>query len=51
MAIFGGAVIPPLTGRIADLMALRPALLLPLACYAVIAGFGIFARRRYAAGL
>ena len=51
VAIFGGAVIPPLTGQIADLMDLRPALLLPLACYAVIASFGIFARRPYAAGL
>ena len=50
VAIFGGAVIPPLTGRISDLVDLRPAFLLPLVCYAVIASFGIFARRPYDAG-
>ena len=49
VSIVGGAVIPPLTGYISDLMDLRPALLLPVACYAVIAGFGIFARRPYTA--
>ena len=46
VAIVGGAVIPLLTGVIADLSgSLTFALILPLACYAIIAGFGIYARR------
>lgn len=46
VAIVGGAVIPLLTGIIADLTSsLALAFLLPMACYAVIAGFGFYARR------
>lgn len=46
IAIFGGAVIPLLTGMLADASgSLATALILPALCYAVIAGFGIFARR------
>ena len=45
MAIVGGAIIPPLTGHIADLAGLQFALILPAACYAVIAAFGLYARR------
>lgn len=46
IAIFGGAVVPLLTGVIADTSgSLGVALLLPAACYAVIAGYGIYARR------
>lgn len=46
VAIVGGAVIPLLTGVIADLSgSLTFALILPVACYAIIAGFGIYARR------
>jgi MFS transporter, FHS family, L-fucose permease len=46
VAIFGGAVIPLLTGMIADTTAsLGTALILPALCYAIIAGFGWFARR------
>jgi FHS family L-fucose permease-like MFS transporter len=46
VAIFGGAVIPLATGALADLSgSLAMALTLPALCYAVIAGFGIFARR------
>lgn len=45
MAIVGGAVIPPLTGLIADESSLRFALILPAACYAVIAGYGVYARQ------
>jgi FHS family L-fucose permease-like MFS transporter len=46
VAIVGGAVIPPLTGRLADVTgSLALALLLPAACYALIAAFGIFAHR------
>ena len=46
IAIFGGAVIPLLTGIIADKSgSLAMAFALPVACYAIIAGFGIFARK------
>lgn len=43
--IVGGALIPPLTGHVADLAGLRAALLVPALCYGAIAGFGLFARR------
>jgi FHS family L-fucose permease-like MFS transporter len=50
IAIFGGAVVPLLTGMLADLSgSLGTALLLPAACYAVIAYFGYYARRPHAA--
>lgn len=46
VAIFGGAVIPLLTGVIADLSgSLGFALILPAICYAIIAGFGFYARK------
>jgi MFS transporter, FHS family, L-fucose permease len=46
VAIFGGAVVPLLTGVIADATgSLTTSLVLPALCYAVIAGFGWFARR------
>ena len=46
VAIFGGAVIPLLTGVLADASgSLAFALILPAICYAIIAGFGIYARR------
>ncbi len=46
VAIVGGAVIPLLTGVIADLTSsLALAFILPMACYAIIAAFGIYARR------
>ena len=46
VAIFGGAVIPLLTGMIADATGcLALAFILPAACYAVIASFGWYARR------
>lgn len=46
VAIFGGAVMPLFTGMIADATgSLALALAVPAACYAVIAGFGWYARR------
>lgn len=45
VAIAGGAVIPALYGALADATSLATALILPAVCYAIIAGFGIFARR------
>ena len=46
IAIFGGAVIPLLTGILADASgSLGTAMILPIACYAIIAAFGLFARK------
>ncbi len=45
VAIVGGAIIPPLTGHLADLTNLRTALCLPALCYAVIAAYGVYARK------
>lgn len=46
VAIAGGAVIPALYGLLADISgSLALALALPAVCYAVIAGFGLYARR------
>lgn len=46
MAIVGGALIPPLTGHLADVTgSLAIALALPAGCYATIAAFGVYARR------
>jgi FHS family L-fucose permease-like MFS transporter len=45
VAIVGGAIVPPLTGLLADNVGLRLAMLLPAVCYAIIASFGIYARR------
>jgi FHS family L-fucose permease-like MFS transporter len=45
-AIVGGAIIPPLTGVVADSTgSLQLALILPALCYLIIAGYGIYARR------
>jgi FHS family L-fucose permease-like MFS transporter len=46
IAIFGGAVIPLLTGMLADASgSLGTAMILPIVCYAIIAAFGIYARK------
>ncbi|MEY4763122.1 MAG: hypothetical protein RLZZ200_2978 [Pseudomonadota bacterium] len=45
VAIVGGAIVPPLTGHLADITDLRTAMLLPAVCYALIAAYGIYARR------
>jgi FHS family L-fucose permease-like MFS transporter len=45
VAIVGGAVVPLLTGYAADLTGLKMALTVPALCYAVICGFGVYARR------
>lgn len=47
VAIAGGAVIPALYGALADHVGLGTALALPALCYAIIAGFGYYARRPY----
>ncbi|WP_417231962.1 sugar MFS transporter [Brevundimonas sp.] len=46
VAIVGGAVVPPLTGQLADISgSLAVAFLLPAACYAIIGIFGLYARK------
>lgn len=46
VAIVGGAIIPPLTGQLADMSgSLAFALMLPALCYVAIASFGWYARR------
>ncbi|MGH8530519.1 MAG: sugar MFS transporter [Nevskiales bacterium] len=44
MAIVGGAIVPLLAGAVADASSIAGALIVPAACYAVIAGFGWHAR-------
>jgi MFS transporter, FHS family, L-fucose permease len=46
VAIFGGAVLPLATGRLADASgSLALALAIPATCYAIIAAYGIYARK------
>ena len=49
VAIVGGAVIPPLTGTVADRTTLSFALIVPAMCYAMIVAYGLYARRPRAA--
>ena len=41
MAIVGGAVVPVLAGRIADVMGIQMGFLIPLLCYAYIVFYGV----------
>jgi FHS family L-fucose permease-like MFS transporter len=46
VAIFGGAVLPLATGALADTTgSLKFALVIPAVCYAIIAAYGVYARR------
>jgi FHS family L-fucose permease-like MFS transporter len=46
VAIVGGAIVPVLTGRAADMLgSLQLALAIPAICYLVIAAFGVYAAR------
>ncbi|MGI4730939.1 MAG: sugar MFS transporter [Janthinobacterium lividum] len=49
MAIVGGAVVPLITGSIADATTIGTALIVPIVCYALIVAFGLFAARRVVA--
>jgi FHS family L-fucose permease-like MFS transporter len=42
MAIVGGAIVPLVSGRLADATTLATSLIVPLICYLVVAGFGYF---------
>ncbi len=49
VAIVGGAIVPPLTGAVADALgSLTLALAIPAICYVVIAAFGIYTHRNRA---
>jgi FHS family L-fucose permease-like MFS transporter len=45
VAIDGWAIVPLLTGHVADPTGLKAALAVPAACYAGIVAFGIYARQ------
>jgi len=45
MGIVGGALVPLVTGFVADVSSLGQALWVPVACYLLIVGFGWYARR------
>jgi len=45
MAIVGGAIVPLVTGKAADMSTLRFALAVPAVCYVLIALFGLYCRR------
>ena len=48
LAIVGGAVVPLITGFVADHVGLSLALLVPAACYIWIAFYGVFTARHKA---
>jgi len=41
MSIVGGAIVPPLMGHIADILSMRVGFLVPLACFAGVAAYGL----------
>jgi MFS transporter, FHS family, L-fucose permease len=45
VAIVGGAIVPLITGRAADWVGLKEAMIVPALCYCGILSFGIYARR------
>jgi FHS family L-fucose permease-like MFS transporter len=51
MAIIGGAILPQITGRIADAAGLHAAYLLPMAAYAAISAFAMMAAKARVAGV
>ncbi|HEV7448642.1 MAG TPA: sugar MFS transporter [Steroidobacteraceae bacterium] len=51
MAIIGGAILPQITGRIADAAGLHAAYLLPMAAYAAISVFAMMAAKARVAGV
>lgn len=51
MAIVGGAIVPLVTGALADLVGLSLAFGAPIVCYGLIALYGQFSHSRQAAGL
>jgi FHS family L-fucose permease-like MFS transporter len=50
VAIVGGAIVPAITGLVADATSLRTAMIVPVLCYLVIAAFGIWCAKARTAG-
>ena len=48
MAIVGGAIIPLLMGRMADLFGVHHSFFIPALCYLYIVYYGVFGYRRHA---
>ena len=48
MAIVGGAIVPLITGSIADASTIATALIVPVICYGLIVAFGLSASRKVA---
>jgi FHS family L-fucose permease-like MFS transporter len=46
MAIVGGALVPPLVGLVSDATSINQAMLVPAACFVVVALFGLASRRQ-----
>jgi MFS transporter, FHS family, L-fucose permease len=42
MSIVGGAIAPPAMGHIADVLSMRVGFLVPLACFVLVAAYGLF---------
>jgi MFS transporter, FHS family, L-fucose permease len=47
MAIVGGALLPPLTGYVADLSSLNQAMVIPMVCFLIVGGYGWCWQRFY----
>ncbi|AYJ85429.1 sugar MFS transporter (plasmid) [Sphingomonas paeninsulae] len=45
MAIVGGAIVPLLTGGLADASTVATAMIIPIICYVIIVAFGLFAAK------
>ena len=48
LSIVGGAIVPVVTGAVADFHGLSMALWVPVVCYVGIAGYGLFAKKKVA---
>jgi len=45
MMILGGAIIPPLQGKLSDLMGIQPSFIVGIACFAFLAFFAFYANK------
>jgi FHS family L-fucose permease-like MFS transporter len=45
MMILGGAIIPPLQGKLADVISIQTSFIVPVVCFAYLAFFAFFARK------
>lgn len=45
MMILGGAIIPPLQGKLSDIMGIQPSFIVPVACFLFLAFFAFYAKK------